>query len=211
MSCVAAATLAACLAAIMPGAGPDTLRRYIAGVLAFPLEQRYQRPEVGDPATLTGAVVLGGGRERLHEAGRLARQWPQLRLLVSGAGPIDYVLGELGPGIDPERVVIETISRTTRDNAQNSALLAGPQAGERWLLVTSAVHMPRAMAAFARVGFRAEAWPVYDLGRAGPLALNIALHEWTGIVWYRLRAEAAARLEAPSWLQGSRGGDARPR
>jgi uncharacterized SAM-binding protein YcdF (DUF218 family) len=38
--------------------------------------------------------------------------------------------------------------------------LAAPKPGERWLLVTSAYHMPRAVGLFRKVGFAVEPYPV---------------------------------------------------
>ena len=59
-----------------------------------------------------------------------------------------------------ERVTAEEQSRNTVENAVFSKLLAMPQAGERWRLVTSAFHMPRAMGTFRQAGFPVEAYPV---------------------------------------------------
>ena len=72
--------------------------------------------------------------------------------------------------------------------------VADPKPGERWLLVTSAYHMPRAMAAFRLAGFPVEACPVdwrtrgqIDLGRPfgllsdGLHRTDTAVHEWLGL------------------------------
>ena len=185
--------LAACMAVLAGGAtiatamGRDDARQHLASLVAAPLETRFARASIGDPASLKGLVVLGGGRERLREAGRLARRWPHLQVFVSGAGSRQYVLGVLGEGIDPARVSVEEFSRNTRDNARNSRRLVAPVPGERWLLVTSAVHMPRSLAAFRRYGFAVEPWPVYDFAASGKHALDAAAHEWVGIAWYWLR------------------------
>ncbi len=45
-------------------------------------------------------------------------------------------------------------ARNTRENALLAMALAQPQAGETWLLVTSAFHMPRAMGSFGPAGWR---------------------------------------------------------
>jgi len=57
-------------------------------------------------------------------------------------------------GIAPDRIVTETRSRNTSENAGFSLPLAAPAPGETWVLVTSAFHMPRAMESFRRAG-----WP----------------------------------------------------
>jgi len=55
---------------------------------------------------------------------------------------------------------LEGRSRTTAENAAFTKALVNPKLGERWLLVTSAAHMPRAVGCFRRVGFPVEAYPV---------------------------------------------------
>ena len=85
-----------------------------------------------------------------------------------------------------------------------SRLLANPKPGERWLLVTSAYHMPRAMAAFRAAGFPVEAYPV-DWRTRGPIdavqpfgslgeglrRTDTAVHEWVGLLAYRLTGRTA--------------------
>ena len=55
---------------------------------------------------------------------------------------------------------MERRSRNTQENAEFSKALAAPKAGERWLLVTSAFHMPRSIGLFRKAGFDVEAYPV---------------------------------------------------
>ena len=78
-----------------------------------------------------------------------------------------------------------------------SSDLAAPKPGETWLLVTSASHMPRALAVFQKAGWTITAypttyktmpsgWPVdFDAIRRFRL-LDEAIHEWIGIAIYRL-------------------------
>jgi len=49
-------------------------------------------------------------------------------------------------GVDKSRLLMERSSRNTEENAKFSKVLAAPKSGERWWLVTSAYHMPRALA-----------------------------------------------------------------
>ncbi len=101
-------------------------------------------------------------------------------------------------GINPARIAFERAARNTRENALLAMALAQPQAGETWLLVTSASHMPRAMGSFGRAGWRVTAYPV-DYLTAGPgrwrpgfslmhglSLLTLAEKEWIGLAAYRL-------------------------
>ncbi len=171
-----------------------TIGGRVARMIAHPLETRFKRlPEHQLPA-VAGVVVLGGGVERLREAGRLARRWPHLQLFVSGAGPHAQVWQSLGTGIAPSRVTIETMSQTTYENALNSSRLIERQAGERWVLLTSAVHMPRSVGVFRRAGFDVLTWPVADLPEAPESAIRSSLHEWMGLGWYWVRGRGSELL-----------------
>lgn len=174
-------------------------QRHMARLIVPPLEQRFAsaaaRVDLGE---LTGLVVAGGSDERLREAGRLARQWAHLRLFVSGAGPDDMVWSLLGGGIARERVTIENLSRKTFENAVNSHRLVAPAPHERWLLVTSAVHMARTTGAFRRVGFNTEPWPVHDLASSPEAALAQAKHEWLGLAWYWMLGRVDTLFPGPA-------------
>jgi uncharacterized SAM-binding protein YcdF (DUF218 family) len=170
----------------------------VPDMFVAPLEHRFQRAEVLDPEALTGVIALGGGVERIREAGRLARRYPHLTVFISGT-PRANVLEWLGGDIDPARVVIETRSRNTHENAVFATAALEPKPGERWLLVTSASHMPRAMGTFRQNAFPVEPWPVYDQGEGHP-AYEIAEHEWLGLITYRLLGRSSALFPAQSKL-----------
>jgi uncharacterized SAM-binding protein YcdF (DUF218 family) len=93
-------------------------------------------------------------------------------------------------------VVIETHSRNTHENAEFAKAALRPKPGERWLLVTSASHMPRAIGAFRQNSFPVEPWPVYDQGEGHP-AYEIAEHEWLGLIAYRFLGRSSAFFPAP--------------
>lgn len=198
-----------------------------------PLEQRF--PRIAAPDRVDGIVVLGGAvetmlsedrglpslnaaAERMTEFVALARRYPQARLAFTGgsglligtgpeAGPAQALFASLG--LPPERVIFESRSRTTWDNAVFSYDLLHPAAGETWLLVTSASHMPRAMAVFRRAGWHVLAWPVgYKTLHNGPWLpetgyaerlelLDWAAHEWVGLIAYRLLGRSDALFPAP--------------
>jgi uncharacterized SAM-binding protein YcdF (DUF218 family) len=63
-------------------------------------------------------------------------------------------------GIPRERIIAEDRSRNTEENAAFTKALVNPKPGQRWLLVTSAQHMPRAVGVFRKAGFPIEPYPV---------------------------------------------------
>ncbi len=192
--------------------------------LQRPLEQRFPAPDTL-PSRVDGIVVLGGGAgespvpvlgevqlgpaaDRLAALAILLRRYPAAGVVYSGGnaslrdGPREADLVRrllLDMGIDASAVRFERDSRNTYENALLTRELADPQAGETWLLVTSAAHMPRAVGVFRRQGwsvlplpvdFQADSdWrfiaPADSLGgRLG--AIDQAMHEWVGLAAYRL-------------------------
>jgi uncharacterized SAM-binding protein YcdF (DUF218 family) len=101
-------------------------------------------------------------------------------------------------GVPVERVTFEDKSRTTFENAAAATELMKPKPDENWLLVTSAYHMPRAMACFRKDGWRVFAAPTDYLTPGFFLfkpefklaehliQMQIALHEYIGLVAYNL-------------------------
>jgi len=158
-----------------------------------------------------GDVVLNGSAARMTKAVELARLHPQAKVVFTG-GAANLVSKATfteadgarrlfeGLGLDPARLVMEDQSRNTWENAVFTRRLVAPKPGERWLLVTSAWHMPRSMGVFRKAGFAVEAFPVdyWSSGRTGdfvrpysraPRGLEIAdngFKEWVGLLAYRL-------------------------
>jgi uncharacterized SAM-binding protein YcdF (DUF218 family) len=158
--------------------------RPIGNLLAEPLEQRFTRAGASAFGGLNGIIVLTGGDKRLAEAGRLGRENPNLKIVISGAKGMSGVAAELGGGVDLSRVLLETRSSNTYENALYSAQMIKPARSDRWLLLTTASHMPRAIGSFRRAGFAVEPWPVYDLALSGAPLTDVALHEWLGLFAY---------------------------
>jgi uncharacterized SAM-binding protein YcdF (DUF218 family) len=123
----------------------------------------------------------------------------------------DYALSMLEDlGVGKARLAADRLSRNTVENAEFVKVIANPKEGERWLLVTSAYHMPRAMAAFRAVDFPVEAYPVdwrtrgwVDLQRGFPTLseglrrTDAATREWVGLIVYRLTGVSAQLLPGP--------------
>ncbi len=201
-------------------------------VILWPLEQRF--PAVRTmPDHLDGIIVLGGavdpgltakyGMPALNDAAErmttfvtLARAYPTAKLIFSGgSGMIErpdlreadtarQLFADLG--LDTSRIIFERDSRNTYENAVFSKRLADPQPGERWALVTSAMHMPRAVGAFREVGWAVLPWPVgykaFNEGLLGNLGVKLerldsAVHEWLGLAAYRLAGRSSALFPAP--------------
>ena len=117
-------------------------------------------------------------------------------------------------GIAPERMTIEDKSRNTDENARFTAAIVHPHPSQRWIIVTSAFHMPRAMGIFEKAGFHPIAYPVSfrTLGSVGDdLRLTFdpdrnlrifetAVHEWIGLVAYWASGRSRPFLSRP-WRQ----------
>jgi uncharacterized SAM-binding protein YcdF (DUF218 family) len=155
-------------------------------------------------------VLSASGMERLLEGLRLARAYPGATLVFSGgkltpegenAGAV-MASWAVVAGVKPRRVVAEERAATTRGNAVEVAALAKERGWTRLVVVTSAYHMPRSLAAFRRVGLDArpapcdftragDAWPGWLLpSRRALTDTHLFLHEVVGRIWYRLRGWA---------------------
>jgi uncharacterized SAM-binding protein YcdF (DUF218 family) len=180
------------------------------------LGNRFPQWQIGAHAAPDGIIVLGGeAGERITALAELSRRFPQARLVYSGPGERIFAAEELLKtfarlGGDPSRITIETRSRSTFENAVYSRELIKPNLYERWLLVTSAMHMPRAIGSFRHAGFRVEAYPVefdtgdrshvppaFSTGSKALSKLDIAMREWIALVAYRLMGRTDALLPAP--------------
>jgi uncharacterized SAM-binding protein YcdF (DUF218 family) len=183
--------------------------------LTLPLENRFPQWEAGSQPSVDGIIVLGGEiGERITILAELTRDFPTARLVYSGPGDdrgAEALLNKFARlGGDRERVTMERRSRNTFDNAVYSRESIKPNAHERWLLVTAALHMPRAIGCFRRVGFMVEAYPIqYTTGHRSPLQaafglgsnaltrLDAAMKEWIGLVVYRLTDKTDQLFPAP--------------
>jgi uncharacterized SAM-binding protein YcdF (DUF218 family) len=161
--------------------------------LTSALEARFQRPAVDNWAAIRGLVVLGGQPARLKEALGLMRDHPHLRLVMSGPSDVEMTILRNMDDTLRARTEIEQTSLSTCGNAVFSARLIAPGPGDRWLLVTSALHMPRAIGTFRKAGFPVEPWPVYEANGA---PFHAVLHEWIGLASYRLLGCSEAFLPA---------------
>ena len=167
-----------------------------------------------------GEVALNEAAERMTAIAELARRYPEARIVFTGgSGRIIYdgvSEAELAArlfasfGIAKERITLEDKSRDTVENARFTKALVQPKPGERWLLVTSAHHMPRSIGLFRAEGFSVEAFPV-DYRTRGAIDMlrpfssvgdglrrtDTAMREWVGLLVYRLSGRTDALFPAP--------------
>jgi uncharacterized SAM-binding protein YcdF (DUF218 family) len=208
-------------------------------VLLEPLEDRFARPAV-PPEKIRGVIVLGGffegginlvrhgyelndSGDRIVEAAILARRYPDAEIVVTGGNGSLMLAGEgdavTAPrllealGVPAGRLRLETRSRNTYENAVFTKKLIQPKPGEKWLLVTSAFHMPRSMALFRKAGFDVVAWPT-DYRTAGDERLSLArdnaidclqnttlaIREWVGLAAYWFSGKIDSFFPSPDRL-----------
>ncbi len=192
--------------------------------LLLPLENRFpaQMPSEGVDGIIMlagdedGALtekrqtpVVGASAPRYIAFAALARQYPGAQLAFIGgtnamnpASPVTngVIAKEVlsGLGLPADRIIYEDKSRNTYENAVFGASLVKPGPERKWLLVTSAYHMPRALATFRKAGWNvfpapADYWttgefrfmPSFEFSRH-LRALNMAVHEYAGLAAYYL-------------------------
>ncbi len=201
----------------------------VANWLTAPLENwvRPARPE--DMRGLAGIIVLGGAldttvsrlraqpqlneaAERMTEAARLAGVYPDLPVIFSG-GKAEFIYDELSESevamrffepfnLAPPRLKLETRSRNTVENAKFTAEMLKPTGNQRWLLITSAFHMPRSKALFEANGFQIVPWPVdyrtrgkidrwrfFPQPSEGLRRMDLAAKEWVSLFVSRIRGD----------------------
>jgi uncharacterized SAM-binding protein YcdF (DUF218 family) len=203
--------------------------------LVRPLEDRFAQVPETDIRKIDGIVVLGGaigsgrGQVRFSEAASrmtyaaaLAKKHPMAKVVFTGgstnliaavtrteADSAAQFFAEMG--IEPERVILENKARNTYENGTFTARMIAPKPGERWILITSAYHMPRSIGVFRKAGLNLEAYPV-DFNSSGTSAdftrparrfaynMNLAddtVKEWLGLIAYRLAGYTDTVLPGP--------------
>jgi uncharacterized SAM-binding protein YcdF (DUF218 family) len=208
----------------------------LANFVLYPLEQRFPKWDSsrGDPdgiivlggpldadlSAAHGVPVISGAADRIVGGATLAHRYPNARLVYTGGSPnllhndakeADYATALLqGLGIPKSRLTMERQSRNTKENAEFTKEIVKPKPGERWLLVTSAYHMPRSIGLFRKAGFPVEAYPVdwrvgtqedlfkyYVVANDGLQLVDIGVREWLGLIAYRLAGRTDTLLPGP--------------
>lgn len=160
------------------------------------LECRFPRTAVEPGKPITGLVVLGGHTSRVEAAAKVLAEHPEANVIFSGQRYNELTLvAKLA--VPRARLAIDHQATNTYENAVFSNELADPKPGERWLLVTSALHMPRAIGTFRAQGFPIEAWPVDDALPRPHITAPIVLHELMGLAAYYAIGRTSALFPEP--------------
>jgi uncharacterized SAM-binding protein YcdF (DUF218 family) len=196
-----------------------------ANLVVEPLESMATQLDASRAAGAQAIVVLAAGRikhapeyggtdipdyvglARLRYAAKLQHE-TGLPILVSGgivsldgsgptlaAGLASALREDFGTPVE----WLEARSTNTAENAMESAKILLGTGGKRVLLVTDAMHMPRAERQFRRAGFEVIAAPTMFMRVPSPGFFDFlpsaeglrrahhALYEWIGLFWYRIR------------------------
>jgi len=206
-------------------------------LLLYPLEQRFPSWDAGrgapdgiivlgasieaDLSAAHGTPVVRGAPDRIISAAALALRYPNARVVFSG-GSANVISNDAREadfagavfeslGVAKSRLTMERRSRNTVENAEFSKALVAPKDGERWLLVTSAFHMPRSVGLFRKAGFPVEPYPVdWRVGGRDDLLsfannateglgrTDLAVREWMGLIAYRATGKIDDLLPGPA-------------
>lgn len=210
----------------------------LGSILILPLEQRFESKTPEDlSAPPTGIILLGGAvtssvsanrkrmtlnssGERVTEFLELAKRFPNAKLVFTGGSA--SVIYKKYPeadqlkkyyqalGLNMSRLILEDRSRNTHENAVFTKDKIAPKPGDRWLLVTSAYHMPRSVGCFRAAGFDVTPYPVdfrtsgwqdsttlFENVSNGLRRTDIAMREWIGLLAYWLTGRIPSLFPGP--------------
>ncbi len=195
--------------------------------LFYPLEARYpSRPDLRD---VDGIVVLSGAEDPMrsvlwdqvlvNEAAErdlafmmLARTFPDAKLVFTGGASSmihqEYKAADIArrlfqeQGMDLTHITFERMSRNTWENVVLSKELVQPQKDEKWVLITTGWHMPRAMGIFCKAEWSVIPYPVDFRSKPGVLLrvdwgfashlndLVVGVKELMGFVAYKMMGKS---------------------
>ena len=204
-------------------------------LLYRPLEDRFPA-FVDDGRPVHGIVVLGGAAaaqvmnarrqltlseagERITAMAELAQTYPEAAIVFTG-GSGDLTASNLSEAamleqhaaslIPVKRILFERDSRNTVENAEFTTRMVRPKPGERWLLVTSASHMPRSVGIFRKAGWTVTPYPVdyQSTGGADDFRMqqsvarglrftDLVVKEYVGLLFAWLTGKSSALFPAP--------------
>ena len=152
----------------------------------------------------------GDGAEAVPTVAILARRYPEARIITSGGDEAEGARRILiASGIDPARIQSDPSSGSTLERVHNVLTLIGEDRSGTWWLVASAHRMPRTIGTFRKAGFDPVPFPVdyrwipptlitwfYGL-REGLALTDAAVHEWAGLVFYRVTGRTDTLFPGP--------------
>lgn len=164
-------------------------------------------------------IYLREDTEPMGVVPALARRYPKARIVISGGmdpsvpGPSEAAIVKgyfISFGIPADRITLEESSKTTAENARFTAETIRPGPGTQWILVTSAYHIPRAIGAFRKAGFNViacpagwrtqgwkDSWLPESTATENLRRVDVAIHEWMGLLTYRLSGYSAEWFPGP--------------
>ncbi len=183
----------------------------VADGLSASLEHQYPALAIENNPAADVIIVLGGGPDRVYHGLRLFKAGKAPKILLSGgtAFASPGVVSEADAmaealvsfGVDPAAIILETKSRNTYENAALSKEIWRRERFKSGLLVTSALHVPRALATFHKAGMMVKPAATDAVSGREPLPLFLrmlpssasldvttrALKEWLGLYVYGMR------------------------
>lgn len=189
--------------------------------LAWPLEE--QTPAFVPPPKVDGIILLGGivadgmagkrevitldsDASRLFEFIYLSQKYPKAKLVFTGGSnglirekPKEAELIKLALehiGFNTRRIIWEKEARNTYENVLFTKKLLKPKPQDKWVVVTSALHMPRATRAFKKMNWEIIPYPcsyVYPSRLSFAPTFNMlenfsilhdVIHEYVGLLVY---------------------------
>lgn len=180
--------------------GNPSLPSHVDGIIVLGGTERvsqsaaWGQPIFSDPMPVLALLMLG-------------RQYPDAKLVFSGGAhprnapaptEADIVRDFVRAlSMDDGRILYEARSLNTLENALFSRDMVHPDGKQQWILITQAISMARAVAVFRHAGWNVIPFPAgylsnrdghsVSLNPLGELRLaSVALHEWGGLLAYRL-------------------------
>jgi len=165
---------------------------------------------VSDPKLPANGQISSSSLSRLVEGIRIHNNLIDSKLILSGGAVFDpvpeaKVMSEvaLTLGVTPEDMLLELNSKDTDDQAKLIRKIANLDENERFILITSASHMPRAVTLFRSFGMQPIPAPIdfgvknqigvnpknFFLTASGLRKMERVFHEYLGLAWTRLKAK----------------------
>jgi uncharacterized SAM-binding protein YcdF (DUF218 family) len=158
-----------------------------------------------DPRMPVTSQISNESLTRLVECVRIHRLIAGSKIVLSGGAVYDSS-SEAGTfarvaailNINARDIVLDDVSRDTEEQAENIRSIVGQ---DRFILVTSAYHMPRSMAIFNKAGLKPipaatnhlvkerqlKAPEDFYPSSMGLFKAEHAMHEYLGLLWSRMR------------------------